>query len=120
MIARDAIKNSDIADIARDAATLVLEKKGADVCLLDLKDVNSFFNYFLLTSGNSHTHCRALARELEKYINSRGMKLNTKPNIHSGWIVLDYDELVIHIFTEDMRQFYQLEKLWADAPKTIF
>ncbi len=117
MIAKEAYADNDILQIARDAAALVLEKKGADLCLLDVKEVNSFFNYFLITTGNSHTHCRALARELGKAMQSRGIKLKSKPNIYSGWIVMDYDELVIHIFTEDMRKFYQLEKLWADAPK---
>ena len=110
----------DLFYTVKDFADLLTEKKSEDTIILDLKEINSYFNYFIVTTGNSHVHCRALAKEIRKLVDSKGMKLSNSPEYDSGWIVMDFSEIVIHIFTSEMRDFYQLEKLWGDAKKIEF
>ena len=114
------ISEEDIQAIAREAAQILDEKKAQEIVLLDLRKVNSYLNYFLIATGNSLIHCRSLARELQKYMYTKSYKERSRSKLDSGWIILDYNELIIHIFTEDLRYYYQLEKLWADAEHMDF
>ena len=114
------LTDADIIDISRKCARVLDEKKGVDIIIMDLRSVNSYLDYFLITTGNSRIHCRALARELEKFIHSREMQQRNKPDYESGWIILDFNELIVHIFTPEMREYYQLEKLWGDATRISF
>jgi len=109
--------DEDIQNVARGCAAFLEEKKGRDILLLDLRRVNSYLDYFLIATGNSLIHCRSLAREAQKFLDVNGLKERTRSKLDTGWIVLDYNELVIHIFTEETRDYYQLEKLWADAER---
>ena len=111
---------NDLLDTVKDFVNQLNEKKSEDTIILDLKEINSYFNYFILTTGNSYVHCRALAKEVQKLVVTKGLKLNNSPEFDSGWIVMDYGEIVIHIFSSEMRAFYQLEKLWGDAKKIEF
>ncbi|HPB84081.1 MAG TPA: ribosome silencing factor [Spirochaetota bacterium] len=110
----------DIQAIARESALILDDKKGQEIVLLDLRNVNSYLSYFLIVTGNSLIHCRSLARELQKNMYLKSYKERTRSKLDSGWIILDYNELVIHIFTEEFRSYYQLEKLWADAEHMRF
>ncbi len=117
---RKQITEEDIQSIARECAGVLREKKGNDILLLDLRRVNNYLDYFLIATGNSLIHCRALARELQKHLAQKKLKERNRSKLDSGWIILDYNELVVHIFTEEMREYYQLEKLWADADHLDF
>lgn len=109
-----------LEDMARDCARLLDEKKADDIVLMDLKEVNSYLDMFLITTGNSIIHCRALAKEVQRFFKEKGYRERAKTNYDSGWIVLDYNYIVIHIFTREMRDYYQLERLWADAELISF
>lgn len=109
------ITEDEVIEISRQCARKIVEKKGNDVLIIDLKDVNSYLDYFVISTGNSQIHCNALAREIQKYFKDVGLKGRSKPQLDTGWIALDYNEIVIHIFTQEMRNYYQLERLWADA-----
>ena len=106
---------TDILDLALGCARVMDDKKGTDILLLDLRDVNSYLEYFLIITGNSHMHCRAMAKEVQKFMHDGNYPSRSKPQLDSGWIVLDYNEIVVHIFTLEFREYYQLERLWADA-----
>ena len=93
------------------------DKKALDIVVLDLRNVNSYLDFFVICTGNSIMHCKALAREINKYFLDSGMKERSKTTANSPWIILDYNEIIIHIFTAESRAFYQLEHLWADASK---
>lgn len=112
---RKILSEEDIQAIAKGAARILDEKKGQEIVLLDLRKVNSYLNYFLIATGNSLIHCRSLAREIQKHLHTMSFKERSRSKLDSGWIILDYNELIIHIFTEELRSYYQLEKLWADA-----
>ena len=114
------LKNADIEEIITFCAQYLNEKKALDVLSLDLTSVNSYFSHFMIATGNSFIHCRSLARELRNKLLSAGLKEVTRPDLTSEWIILDFDPLVVHIFTENKRVFYQLEKLWGDAPVRFF
>ncbi len=99
-----------------DKITRLLEdKKGRDIVVLDLRKVNSYLDCFIIASGNSTIHCRSLARDLLRTMPLAGLKERNRPDLNSSWIVVDYGDIIVHVFTEEMRDFYQLEKLWGDA-----
>lgn len=115
MTERGEISENDLIGILRNSALLLSEKKGVDVIMMDLREVNSYLDYFLIVTGNSRIHCRALAREMERFIHAQGLRLRNRPDYESGWIILDFSELIVHVFTSEMRDYYKLEKLWGDA-----
>lgn len=115
MTEQKKFSEEEMVDVFRECARVLEEKKGADIVVMDLRDVNSYLDYFIITTGNSRIHCRSMARELERFMHSRGLRNRNKPDYESGWIILDCYELIVHIFTQEMREYYQLEKLWGDA-----
>ncbi len=114
---KNNITEKQILDIAKRCAVAISEKKGEDILLLDLKAVHSYLDYFIIATGNSLLHCRALAREVQRFMHNEGLPERTKARLDSGWIVLDYNEIVVHLFTVDLRDYYQLEYLWADSAR---
>lgn len=106
-------------DIAKECLEYFDEKKAIDPLLMDLRKVNSYLDFFLIATGNSQIHCRSLARDIVKFLSARGMREYGKHDLNSEWIILDFGELIIHVFTEEMRSYYRLEKLWADAEKIV-
>ena len=87
--------------------------------ILDMRDVSSFCDYFVIASGNSLRQVNAIAQGIEEELNKEGIKSLSKvsPNDESGWAVLDFVSVVAHIFYKPMREFYSLEGLWSDAKR---
>ena len=107
-------------EIAEEAIRIAEDKKGKEIILLDLKVVSTIADYFIICSGESSVHMRSIAEEIEKRFKKKGIKLfNPQSPRDSYWILLDFGTVVIHIFSKEAREFYQLERLWADASKTI-
>ncbi len=102
-------------ETGRDCLIYLDEKKALDPVFMDLREVNNYLEYFLIATGNSQTHCRALARDITKFLYQKGFKESGSHDLSSDWIILDFGGLIVHIFTEELRSYYQLEKLWADA-----
>jgi ribosome-associated protein len=103
--------------IARAAGKLALSKKGYDIRILKLKDISSICDYFVIASGDVDVHVRAIAEAIDKGLMKKGIKPWHKEGLRGGkWILLDYVDVVIHIFHHQTRHFYALEKLWGDAP----
>ena len=94
------------------------EKKGLDIKLLKIDKVSSLADYFLICTGTSSTHVKALCDSVEKALDEAGEPALRREGHRSGtWVLLDYGCLVVHVFTEETRQFYDLERLWNDAKK---
>ena len=105
-------------EIALAAAEALDNKKGIDIKLLRVTDVTTLAEYFLICTGTSNTHVNTLCDEVEKVLTEQGEKLLRREGHRSGtWVLLDYGCLVVHVFTEETRQFYDLERLWSDAKK---
>ncbi len=109
------LTDEEIIDIAKEGTKILKDKKGTDVLLIDLRKINNYLDYFVISTGNSFIHCTALAKEMRKFFTDNDITERSKARLDTGWIALDYSEIVVHIFTQEMRDFYQLEKLWADA-----
>ena len=101
------------------AAAAAGERKALDMVALDIRKIASFAEYFLVCSGTSTRQVQAIADEvMEKLREARDARpLHTEGYETATWILLDYGDLIVHVFTEDSRQFYQLERLWRDAER---
>ena len=107
----------DVAELAQRAAAILLDRKANDVVLLSLKGVSDMTDYFLIASGTSDTHVRALGNAvLEDMKKETGQMANHSEGLSQGrWVLLDYVDFVVHVFHPTLRNFYQIERLWADA-----
>ena len=104
-------------NLAHKISELIFEKKGYDVKILKLKGLSSICDYFVIVSGNVDVHVQAIAESIFDGLNKKGVKPWQKEGTKGGsWILLDYVDVVVHIFKESTREFYALEKLWGDAP----
>lgn len=103
--------------LARKAGRLALSKKGFDVKILKLKTISSVCDYFVIASGDADIHVKAIGDAVLDGLREAGYKPYHTEGVKEGnWILLDYVDVVIHIFYENTRRFYALEKLWGDAP----
>jgi ribosome-associated protein len=104
-------------DLAQRAAGILLDRKANDVVLLSLKGVSDMTDYFLIASGTSDTHVRALGSSvLEDMKKETGQMAHHVEGLQQGrWVLLDYVDFVVHVFHPTLRNFYQIERLWADA-----
>lgn len=95
----------------------ILDKKGSDIVLLDLREQSVFADYFLICSGENQRQIRALGEglrtEAKKEADIVAKNLEGVPE--AGWILVDFEDLVVHIFAPDQRHYYDLEELWSDA-----
>jgi ribosome-associated protein len=92
------------------------EHKGEELLLLDMRDVTLVADYFVLVTGANYIHVGMLADRLEERLKAAGIRmLHREGGRRSHWTLLDYGDVVVHIFTPDERRYYDLERLWGDA-----
>lgn len=105
-------------EVAALAAKALDDRKGVDVTLLEITDVTTIADYFLICTGTSSTHVKSLCDAVEEAMDKAGEPALRREGHRSGtWVLLDYGCLVVHVFTEETRQFYDLERLWSDAKR---
>lgn len=98
------------------AARTLLAHKGQDLLVLDVKNLSSLGDYFLICSGGSKRHVQALAQHLQATLKQVGLKpLGLEGADDGHWVLLDYIDVVIHLFIKPLREFYDLEGLWVEA-----
>lgn len=97
------------------AVKILDNKKGMDIKALEITELTSVADYFLLVTGTSSTHIRALADEVDEELSKLGVQPDHIEGKSTGWILLDYKSVVVHIFTQSERELFNLEKLWGDA-----
>jgi len=110
----------DISKIKVDIITNTLQdKKAKDIKILDIRELSILSDYFIIATGTSTTHVQSLCEHIEENMSKEGYYLHHKEGFRNGrWILMDYYDVVVHIFYEDERKFYNLERLWVDA-KTV-
>jgi len=92
------------------------EKKAKDILILELKGLTDIADYFLLASGTSERHVRTIAEYIETSMKDEGIKhLYTEGYKEGRWVIIDYNDFVVHIFLEELRELYDLESLWIEA-----
>lgn len=105
------------AELVR-AAELALERKGRDLLVLDLRGLSSATDYFLLITGTSDIHVRAIAEHIIDELKKEGLRPDHIEGLRAGrWVLIDFIDFVVHVFHPAAREFYQLERLWGDAPQ---
>ncbi len=105
-------------ETALSARAILREKKGEDIVLLDVSRISGITDYYLLVSGNSTPHLKALANELHIKLKEKGEANSRQTGTpESGWIVLDYLNVIVHLFRPEIRKYYALETLWNDAKR---
>ncbi len=97
----------------------MLEKKADDIKIFDVKDITTMTDYFIVCSSDSEPKTKAIANNIERTLKKNGVKpTNIEGQNKLEWILMDYITFIIHIFRSDKRQFYDLDRLWADAKIT--
>ncbi len=105
----------ELAEICVKAA---LDTKAEDLVVLNVTGMSSFTDYFVIMSGRSSRHVQGLAESMEKAMRSKRISTAKAEGIQEGmWVLLDFDDVVVHIFYHEQRSFYDLEGLWHDAPR---
>ena len=105
-------------DMARLAAGAALDKKALDPLAIDLRGLSSVSEYFVIVTGTSDRHVQAVAENVMEAFKSIGVKILGEEGLRGGrWVLLDYGEIVVHVFLEPVREYYDIERLWIDAPR---
>jgi ribosome-associated protein len=105
--------------LALQCRDLADSKKAEDIVVLDVREISSITDYFVIATGTSEPHLRAIVDEVrDKLQEDYGLKPRaTDGTLHTAWIVLDYFDVIVHVMRADVRQHYDLEGLWSDAPR---
>jgi ribosome-associated protein len=99
------------------AARIALDRKALDLVVLDVQALSSVTDFFLVCSGRSTTHVATIADAIRDELKGEGMRpLHVEGVADSGWVLLDYGDVLMHVFLEETRVYYALERLWGDAP----
>ena len=103
---------------AKICGMLAEEKKAQDVVIMELEDLTDVADYFLVASGTGERHVRTIADSIETGMKERGIKpYAVEGNRDGRWVIIDYQNVIVHIFLEPLRELYDLESLWIEAKK---
>jgi ribosome-associated protein len=103
------------------AARAIDQKKGTNVTVLKLEDLTILADFFVVATGGSRVQTQAMSDAVEDVLEENGLRASRREGYGEGrWILLDYGTVIVHIFQEDDRGFYNLERLWADAPALTY
>ncbi len=116
------LKKWRIPPIIKKAVSVISDKKGDNIVILKLKGITDLTDFIVICSGNSNKQNNAVANELHKQLKKefKSGPLGVEGNKFGDWILMDYVDFIIHIFSPEMREKYSLEKLWMDAKKYDF
>lgn len=99
-------------------AKAISSKKGLNIKLIEIGDISSLADYMVIATGTSSTHVKAIADEVEYQLDEAGISVSHIEGYRSNsWILLDYVDVIVHIFSDEAREFYDLERLWQDGKK---
>ena len=102
---------------AQRAARAALDRKALDLVVLDVQGLSGVTDYFLVCSGRSTTHLKSITDAIREELKEDGVRpLHIEGATESGWVLLDYGDVLMHVFLEETRAYYALERLWGDAP----
>lgn len=106
-------------ELALAAARTAVENNGRDLLVLDLRALTAIFDYFVIATGTSRRQLHAMSEEIDRVLRDEmgDRRLGIEGYVESRWIVLDYGNVVIHLFDDEARGFYDLENLWAEAQR---
>ena len=107
-------------DVAHAAVGIASDNLAENIVMLDIRSVASFADYFVILSATSSRQVSALQEDLEKGLKESGVKLHHREGTpESGWVLLDFSDVIVHIFGEEQRDFYQLDQMWSGAAQVV-
>ena len=108
----------DSRKLAMLCRELADNKKAEDIVILDLRKISSITDYFVICTGTSEPHLRAIVDEIQEHLEEEHQlsPRGTDGSINTSWVVLDYFDVIVHVMRSDVRELYNLEDLWGDAP----
>jgi len=110
----------DAGALARRGVELAEDKQASDIVMLDLRKLNAFADYFVVCSGESDRQLKAILSAIDEGITKElGLDARIEGSADTGWILLDYGDVVIHIFSSALRDFYRIEQLWNKATPVV-
>jgi ribosome-associated protein len=113
----DSVTHIEMPPVLERAAQLAADRKAADIMVLDLRGISNATDFFLIASGTSDMHVRSVAEHVMEELKKEGQRPDHIEGLRGGrWVLLDYIDFVVHVFHPTAREFYQLERLWGDAP----
>ena len=111
-------KESESRKRALLCANATLEKKAKDLVILRVNELSAFADYFILCSGSTERQVRSIASAIQENLKKEGiLPLGVEGEAAGSWILLDYDDVILHVFLDRVRTFYDLERLWSEAPR---
>lgn len=107
--------------LAKAAVDIASDKKAADVLLLDIRDISTIADYFVICNGNNARQIQAIAESLQEELKKQGAQLLYREGVaDTGWMLLDFGDVIIHIFGPKEREYYRLERLWSEATTVVY
>ena len=108
--------NAEPLHIAQRAVEIASDKQASNIVLLDIRELADFADYFVLLSADNTRQINALIEDITLAIKGEGIPVNHREGtVQSGWVLLDYGDVLIHVFSSDEREYYRLEQLWREA-----
>lgn len=117
-----ATETDDLSlELVVNIAQAAQKRGGLDTVILDMRELMAICDFFVICSGRSKAHLRAIGDAIVERVEEEGIRVRHREGAHDPtWVVLDYGSVVVHVFSAEGRDFYDLEHLWADAPKIAF
>jgi ribosome-associated protein len=103
-------------NLAKKAAEIAISKKARDVLILDIRQLTSISDYFIICTGDVDMHVKAIVDEVEEKLKPEIRPWHIEGYQNLRWVLMDYVDFIVHVFQEEVRNYYNLERLWADAP----
>ena len=111
----------DIAQLAKAAVDAASDKKASDILLLDIREVSVIADYFVICSASNSRQIQAIAEAIDEELGKQGaMLLRREGTAETGWVLLDFGDIIVHIFASAERQYYRLERLWNEAKTVVY
>jgi ribosome-associated protein len=115
------LKNSDSREKAVKAANTAVDKKAVDTVILDLKDLSTITDYFIICTGENPAQIKAISEAIkEGFLKKKISPIGIEGLKFARWVLMDYGDIIVHIFSRETRDFYELERFWIDAPRIPF
>lgn len=110
------MKNFDLKEIVRLVYQALEDKKAEDISIIDISEISVISDYFIVASGNNQNQLLAMQDEVDRVLHEHGISVKqVEGNRTSTWILMDYEDLIIHLFSKEDRLFYNLERIWQDG-----
>jgi ribosome-associated protein len=115
---------TDTTDTRRDfalrIADILADTPASDTVVLDIRGLSTFSDFFVICSGENERQLRAIAERLQEELREEGIRpQRVEGTPRSGWMVIDYNDAIVHVFDNELRDFYKMERLWAEAPRIL-